>query len=163
MRGLVTAIRHQRRIDVEYVSLSKTTAEGRVIQPHTFVKTGLRWHLRGYCEYRSEYRDFVLSRFIGAPFLLDAANHTRTQDEGWNTNITIRLQPDPRFTPDQKRIIEQDYQMQNGELSITTKAALAQYVIQGMQVRTDSLAKTPQQQQLVLVNEDDLKPWLLAS
>ncbi|MCP4061283.1 MAG: hypothetical protein GY738_29240, partial [Pseudoalteromonas sp.] len=46
---------------------------------------------------------------------------------------------------------------------ITTKAALAQYVIQGMQVRTDSLAKTPQQQQLVLVNEDDLKPWLFAS
>ena len=163
MRGLVTAIRHQRRIDVEYLSLSKTTAEGRVIQPHTFVKTGLRWHLRGYCEFRSEYRDFVLSRFRGEPFLLDAATHTRAQDPGWNKEITVRFQPDPRFTPDQKRIIEQDYQMQNGELSITTKAALAQYVIQGMQVRTDSLAKTPQQQQLVLVNEDDLKPWLFAS
>ena len=41
MRGLISAIRHQRRIDVEYLSLSKTTAEGRVIQPHTFVKTDI--------------------------------------------------------------------------------------------------------------------------
>ncbi len=65
MRGLVNAVKQKRRIDVEYLSLSKTTAEGRVIQPHTFVKTGLRWHLRGYCEYRGDFRDFVLSRFRG--------------------------------------------------------------------------------------------------
>ena len=78
----------------------------------------------------------------------------------WNTTVKLRFQPDPRFTPEQKAIIQQDYQMQNGELVISTKAALAQYLIQEMQVRTDSLAKTPQQQQLVLVNEEDLKPWL---
>lgn len=160
MRGLVAAIRQRRRIDIEYLSLSKSTAEGRVIQPHTFVKTGLRWHLRGYCEYRGEFRDFVLSRFRGVPELMDSATHSRDQDVGWNSVITLRFQPDPRFTAEQKAIIEQDYQMQNGELAINTKAALAQYLIQEMQVRTDSLAKTPQQQQLVLVNEEDLKPWL---
>lgn len=160
MRGLVAAIKQQRRIDVEYVSLSNTTAEGRVIQPHTFVKTGLRWHLRGYCEYRNEYRDFVLSRFRGEPYLMDAATHLRKQDPGWNHEVTLRFQPDPRFTPAQKAVIEQDYQMQYGELQITTKAALAQYLIQEMQVRTDSLAKTPQQQQLVLVNEEQIKPCL---
>ena len=59
-------------------------------------------------------------------------------------------------------IIENDYQMINGQLIISTKPALVQYLIQEMRVRTDSLAKTPQQQQLVLVNEDDLKPWLFS-
>lgn len=160
MRGLVNAVKQKRRIDVEYLSLSKTTAEGRVIQPHTFVKTGLRWHLRGYCEYRGDFRDFVLSRFRGVPEVMDSATHLREQDPGWNSMVMLRFQPDPRFTPEQKAIIEQDYQMQNGELIISTKAALAQYLIQEMQVRTDSLAKTPQQQQLILVNEEDLKPWL---
>ncbi|MAI17037.1 MAG: hypothetical protein CMH04_00055 [Marinovum sp.] len=70
MRALVSAVKNQCRVDVDYVSLSKTTEEGRVIQPHTFVKTGLRWHLRGYCEYRGEFRDFVLSRFRGEPMLM---------------------------------------------------------------------------------------------
>ena len=120
----------------------------------------MRWHLRGYCEYRSEFRDFVLSRFRGTPLLMDNATHLKGDDPGWNTEITLRIQPDPRFSESQKAIIEQDYQMNNGELLISTKPALAQYLIQEMHVRTEFLAKTPQQQQLVLVNESDLKGWL---
>lgn len=162
MRSLVNAIKQSRRLDVEYISLSNTVSEGRIIQPHTFVKTGLRWHLRGYCEARSAYRDFVLSRFSGKPFLMDAATQTIEGDLAWNTLVTLCFRPDPRLTEVQKRVIERDYQMKDGELKVTTKAALAQYLIQEMQVRTDSLAKTPQQQQLVLVNEDDLKPWLFS-
>lgn len=160
MRGLIGAIKQRRRVDVEYLSLNTSSFEDRVIQPHSLVKTGLRWHLRGYCEYRAEFRDFVLSRFRGTPLLMDSATHSKSDDPGWNTVITLRIQPDPRFSQSQKAIIEQDYQMTNGELLISTKPALAQYLIQEMHVRTEFLAKTPQQQQLVLVNESDLKGWL---
>ena len=160
MRGLIGAIKQKKRVDVEYLSLNTSSFEDRVIQPHSLVKTGLRWHLRGYCEYRSEFRDFVLSRFRGNPVLMDSATHSKSDDLGWNTVITLRIQPDPRFSQSQKAIIEQDYQMTNGELLISTKSALAQYLIQEMHVRTEFLAKTPQQQQLVLVNESDLKGWL---
>jgi len=163
MRALVSAVKSKRRVDVDYVSLSKTTEEGRVIQPHTFVKTGLRWHLRGYCEYRGEFRDFVLSRFRGEPTLMGKATHFESDDSGWNTEVSLRIQPDPRFSKAQRTIIEQDYKMRNGELVIKSKPALAQYLLQEMHVRTEFLAKTPQQQQLVLVNESDVKEWLFGN
>ena len=70
---------------------------------------------------------------------------------------------DPRFSKAQSAVIEQDYQMKNGELLIKIKPALAQYLIQEMRVRTEFLAKTPQQQQLVLVNESDVKEWLFGN
>ena len=163
MRGLIGAIKQRRRVDVEYLSLNTSSFEDRVIQPHSLVKTGLRWHLRGYCEYRSEFRDFVLSRFRGTPLLMDQATFFEKDDPGWNTEIFLRIQPDPRFSKAQSAVIEQDYQMKNGELLIKIKPALAQYLIQEMRVRTEFLAKTPQQQQLGLVNESDVKEWLFGN
>lgn len=80
MRALVTALRENRRVEVDYVSLNNPNREGRVIAPHTFVNIGLRWHLRAWCEKSGEYRDFVLSRFRGEPDLLEKTTHTRDQD-----------------------------------------------------------------------------------
>ena len=47
--------------------------EIRLIAPHTLVYTGMRWHVRAYCEKNGQYRDFVLSRLRGEPELLDAS------------------------------------------------------------------------------------------
>ncbi len=160
MRGLVAAIRQQRRLDVDYVSLSNPNREGRVIAPHTFINTGLRWHLRAWCEKSGEYRDFVLSRFRGEPALLDKSIHTAKQDTAWNTEVALILQPDPRLSVEKREVLENDYQMQNGQLHITTRACLVQYLIQEMQVNTKILDGTPEAQQLVLVNRDDVKRWL---
>lgn len=160
MRGLVSAIKQQRRIDVEYVSLTNPNAEGRIIQPHVFVKTGLRWHLRAYDEKHKEFRDFVLSRFFGTPDLLDKATHHGQQDQAWNTLINIVLAPDPRLNPAQQAVLIQDYQMQHGQLVIPTRAALAQYLLQEMLVNFKFHDKSPEAQQLVLVNEKEISPWL---
>lgn len=160
MRGLITAIRRGERIEVDYVSLSNPNREGRIIAPHTFVNTGLRWHLRAWCEKSSQYRDFVLSRFRGQPESLGKSNHTAEQDTAWNTQITLVFEPDPRLPPAKREVLEHDYQMQNGQLHITTRACLTQYLIQEMQVNTRMLHGTPEAQQLVLVNRDDVKGWL---
>lgn len=160
MRGLVAAIRQQRRIEVDYVSLSNPNREGRIIAPHSFINTGLRWHLRAWCEKSREYRDFVLSRFRGTPELRDKTQHTAEQDRGWNTLVTIILQPDPRLSPAKREVLENDYQMQNGELHITTKGCLVQYLLREMQVSTKMLDGIPEAQQLVCVNIPDIKPWL---
>lgn len=160
MRSLVSAIKQQRRVEVNYVSLSNPDGEGRIIQPHIFVKTGLRWHLRAFDEKHMEFRDFVLSRFCGEPELLDKATHTTEQDHGWNTYIELILIPDQRLNPKQKAVIEQDYQMQKGQLIIETRAALAQYLLQEMQVNIKFHDEYPEAQQLVLVNKDDIKQWL---
>ena len=160
MRGLVAAMRQQKRIEVDYVSLSNPNREGRIIAPHSFVNTGLRWHLRAWCEKSEQYRDFVLSRFRGVPEILDKTRHPAKQDVGWNTQVTIILQPDQRLSPAKREVLENDYQMQNGQLHITTKGCLVQYLLREMQINTKMLDGTPEAQQLVLVNQADIKPWL---
>lgn len=160
MQGLVAAIRGQQRIEVDYVSLTNPDRQGRVIAPHTFVNTGLRWHLRAWCEKSGEYRDFVLSRFRGQPELLGKSDHTPAQDQGWNTQVTLIFKPDHRLSSAQREVLEHDYQMVDGELRLPTKGCLVQYLIQEMQVNTKILDGTPEAQQLVLVNAVDVKGWL---
>jgi predicted DNA-binding transcriptional regulator YafY len=160
MRGLITGIKHQKRIEVDYVSLANPNGEGRIIQPHTFVKTGLRWHLRAFDEKHQQFRDFVLSRFRGQPELLDKATHQAAQDTAWNSTIELIFCPDSRLTTAQKKVIEQDYQMQDGKLVTKTRAALAQYLLQDMQVNIKFHDAIPEAQQLTLLNLNDIKQWL---
>lgn len=160
MRKLIQAIREQRRIEVDYVSLSNPDHEGRVIVPHTFVNTGLRWHLRAWCEKSQGYRDFVLSRFRAEAELLDLSPQGAGQDLAWQTEIELILAPDPRLSPTKRNVIEQDYGMQNGQLQLSTRAALANYLLQEMQVNYKMLDGTPEAQQLILVNLDEVRQWL---
>lgn len=160
MRALVTAMREQRRVEVDYVSLSNPNRQGRIIAPHTFVSTGMRWHLRAWCEKSQDYRDFVLSRFRGAPDVMDKTSHTGQQDKAWNTQVTLILQPDPRLPQEKRAVLEHDYQMQDGQLQVTTRGCLVNYLLREMQINTKMLDGTPEAQQLVLVNAVDIKPWL---
>lgn len=160
MRGLVAATRQRLRVEVEYVSLTNPKSEARVIAPHTFVNTGLRWHLRAWCEKSGGFRDFVLSRLRGVPLLLDKAQQPVEHDTAWNTQITIILQADPRLSLEQREVLENDYQMLGGQLHITTKACMVNYLLKEMQINTKMVEDTPKAQQLVLVNLEDIKPWL---
>lgn len=160
IRVLVSAIRQQRRVDVDYVSVSNPDRQGRIIVPHHFVSTGLRWHLRAFCEKSNQYRDFVLSRFRGVPDLMDKTHISAAQDTGWNTQLCLAFHPDPRLTPAQQDVIAHDYQMQHGQLHIHTRACLAQYILQEMQVNIRDINISPEAQQLVLSNLDAVKPWL---
>ncbi|MGX9460363.1 WYL domain-containing protein [Shewanella sp. A14] len=160
IRLLVVAMEQQKRIDVQYVSLSHPENDGRIFHPHTFVNTGLRWHVRGYCEKSQAYRDLVISRFKGDAELLGKSAHPVTQDDAWQTIIPIVLQPDYRLTDEQKWVLGNDFTLTDGQLIIKTRAALANYVLREMQINIKMLDGTPEAQQWVLVNQDDIKQWL---
>ena len=160
IRLLVAAMEQQRRIDVQYVSLSHPENDGRIFHPHTFVNTGLRWHVRGYCEKSQAYRDLVISRFKGEAELLDSSTHPVSGDHAWQTIIPIVLQPDYRLTDAQKSVLGNDFELTDGRLIINTRAALAHYVLREMQINIKMLDGTPEAQQWVLVNQDDIKQWL---
>lgn len=85
--------------------------EGRVIQPHTVVHTGYRWHVRAWCEKNGDFRDFVLSRISDTPELVLPAEHGVQDDVAWQTLVTIRLKPDPRLNKAQQALIARDYGM----------------------------------------------------
>ncbi|MDC6684783.1 WYL domain-containing protein, partial [Leclercia adecarboxylata] len=130
------AFREGLRLECDYVSFTTPEAETRLIAPHTLIYTGMRWHVRAYCEKNKDYRDFVLSRFRGVPELMDdGTENTREQDPGWSTQVQVIIELDSRL-PEQQAIIETDYGMQDGRLVIETRDALVQYVLQRYQIDT---------------------------
>ncbi len=149
------------RLECDYVSFTTPEAETRLIAPHTLIYTGMRWHVRAYCEKNKDYRDFVLSRFRGVPELMDdGTENTREQDPGWSTQVQVIIELDSRLKPEQQAIIETDYGMQDGRLVIETRGALVQYVLQRYRIDTTKVHAKATAQQIVVVNLDELQGWL---
>jgi predicted DNA-binding transcriptional regulator YafY len=160
LRPLVQAARNNKRIEVEYVSLSSPEVEVRVIAPHTLVFTGMRWHLRAYCEKRKAFVDFVLSRFRGLPDIIDDSPYSVDDDIAWNTLVKIRIKPDSRLNKAQQHIIATDYGMYRNQLVIDTRASLVPYALKILQIDPNKVEAKPEAQQIVIDNLDDLKVWL---
>ncbi|WP_312942251.1 helix-turn-helix transcriptional regulator [Stutzerimonas balearica] len=160
LRPILQACREGLRLETEYVSLANPAVEIRVMAPHTLVYTGMRWHVRAYCEKNREYRDFVLSRFRGEPDLMDVSEHTREQDEAWNTPVTVLIEPDARLSPAQKAIIEVDFGMADGQLPVETRGALVQYVLHRFGIDPNTVQANAAAQQLQVGNLQALKEWL---
>jgi len=160
LRPLMQAARQQRRLEVDYVSINNPDREGRIIVPHTLVFTGLRWHVRAWCEKNQSYRDFVLSRFRDAPEIMDNSEHGASADTDWNTYVTIRIVPHPHLNRDQQAVVEGDYGMESGELAIRTRARLVPYALKLLHIDPDEVLDDPKAQQIVVQNRDELRPWL---
>jgi len=160
LRPLLKACREGLRLETEYVSLNTPQAEIRLIAPHTLVYTGMRWHVRAYCEKNRQYRDFVLSRLRGEPELLDASENGADQDEDWNTDIPVIFTADQRLKPEQMAIIETDFGMVDGQLVVPSRRALVKYVLQRYQIDPKSHNPKAAAQQIVVQNLEALKPWL---
>jgi len=160
LRPILQAARQQKRLDVDYVSINNPDHEGRIIVPHTLVHTGLRWHVRAWCEKNSEYRDFVLSRFRDIPEIMDKSDHGIAGDKHWNTTVTIRVVPDPRLSEEQQRVIEHDYGMEKGLLEVSTRAKLVPYALKLLHLENTETKNDPTAQQIIVENRADLQPWL---
>ncbi|CAI8987115.1 MULTISPECIES: helix-turn-helix transcriptional regulator [Pseudomonas] len=161
LRPLLKACREHLRLDIDYVSLNSPEPEGRTIAPHTLVYTGMRWHVRAYCEKNREYRDFVLSRLRGVPDMReDETENGIDGDEVWNTEVAVIIKPDGRLNKAQQAIIEVDFGMTDGQLVVPSRRALVMYVLQRYQIDPKNLNPNPEAQQIVVANLKELKPWL---
>jgi predicted DNA-binding transcriptional regulator YafY len=160
LRPLLKACREGLRLETEYVSLANPEPEIRLIAPHTLVYTGMRWHVRAYCEKNRKYRDFVLSRLRGEPELLDKSENLIGEDTVWETAVDLVIAPDQRLSPTQRAIIETDFGMVDGQLVIPSRQALVKYVLQRYQIDPKNLDPKPEAQQIVVKNLQELKPWL---
>ena len=147
LRPVLQACREGKRVEIEYASLANPEPEFRVIQPHTVVHTGYRWHVRAWCEKNGDFRDFV------------HGDRGAEDDEAWRTRVVVRLGPDPRLSPPQQALIERDYGMEHGELCLETRGALVSYLLQQLRVDTPADHRSPEAQQVVLLNHDEVQQW----
>lgn len=160
VRPIMRAIREQLAIDIGYISLSSPDYLDRIIEPHTVIFDGLRWHVRAYCRKNQAFRDFTLSRFNGNAIFEGKATNTITQDNLWHEIVPVVIEPDPRFNMQQQAIIAQDFQMHNNQKTILTRAALVNYLLR--RLRIDSYKNSPEEQQIVLTQESrkHIAPYL---
>ncbi|WP_323125313.1 WYL domain-containing protein [Pseudidiomarina terrestris] len=96
---LSRAISQALPVRLTYLSLSSGNSE-RVIVPHSIVNNGQRWHVRGYCRHRNEFRDFVCTRITDS-YIENAAvteNERQTADKEWNQQLTLELVPHPNHS-----------------------------------------------------------------
>ncbi|MHA4734399.1 WYL domain-containing protein [Ensifer adhaerens] len=136
LRRVLGAMSAKEALDVRYQSL--TNSRWRKIAPHALAFDGFRWHIRAWSCDTEDFRDFVLSRISeigeGCP-----ADFSPEDDIQWNTRTILQLCPHPELTDDQRRAIEQDYNMKDGRLEIEVRLSMAYYFIMRMNLDLDDL------------------------
>jgi len=163
LRPLIQAARENKRVELNYVSLSNPKEVDRIIAPHTLVCTPLRWHVRAYCEKHRDYRDFVLSRFRGIPEIEGDSVNSKEQDTKWNTKVQIILVADNRLSKDKQKIIQHDYGMKKGKLLLDTRASLVSYALQLFNIDPYKIDRKPEAQQIIVENMESIQPYLFNS
>jgi len=125
---LVQAILNNKAVSVIYTSLSSGSG-ARELVPHAIVDNGLRWHVRAYDRKSNSFRDFVLTR-ISKVTVENASIHSEqaTQDQEWQRLISLQLVPHPQNI-EHPTAIEMDYGMENSQLLLKIRAAMAGYLL----------------------------------
>ena len=158
LRLLLDAIRRTIRIGIQYQSMSRTEPKERVISPHAIVFDGIRWHVRGYCHERNEFRDFVFARITNVS--LDASGLIGVSgdgDQAWNSFVEVKLAVAPHLSEGQKRAVEVDYGMDHGLLTLRVREALLLYFYQ--QLPLFEPVGRARYNQIILQNRESLLPY----
>ncbi|MEJ2391748.1 MAG: WYL domain-containing protein [Gammaproteobacteria bacterium] len=158
---ILRAIKARSKLEAVYYSLSdRDNRDPRLLEPHSLVNTGLRWHVRAYSEDTYDFRDFVLSRFVEARKLDEAADSSIQYDDDWTEFVTLQLAPHPKLDPQKRMSLMIDYRGNDDRIELTVRRALIGYVLQRLTVDTSpDLSLNPQAYQLALINRDEIEPF----
>lgn len=157
--AVTMAIRHNYKITIKYQSFTEYDPIIRTISPHTLVHDGFRWHTRAYCHQRMEFRDFVLSR-IHEVLGKEQDESRIKEDKDWNTQVCLEFAAHPLLEPNQKKIIEMDYDMNDGVHKMECRQALIFYVLKQLGLEKDHSSVLPQSQQIILKNTEEIRDSL---
>lgn len=131
--ALMRAIHNQDACDVGYVSVTSGESIRKFI-PHALINNGHRWHVRGYDCKNNGFRDFVCTRFTHITSIDDQVetHQIASADSQFNKFVRLTIIPHPSIT--HPLAIEMDFAMQRGKKVMTTRAALAAYILRQWQV-----------------------------
>ncbi|MEJ2141008.1 MAG: WYL domain-containing protein [Gammaproteobacteria bacterium] len=158
---IIRAIRNQRKLSVVYRSLSgRGSNKARIIEPHSLINTGTRWHFRAYNEESYDFRDFVLSRVLDAKMLNEDAESSAQYDDDWMELVSLKLSPHPGLSEEQRLILMTDYSAENDVIEIEVRRALIGYLLQRLSVDTTAdHSMNPNAYQLIVTNRDEVEPF----
>ena len=125
---LVQAIVNNKVVNVIYTSLSSGSGS-RDLVPHSIVDNGLRWHVRAYDRKSKSFRDFVLTRISKVTIkAMSEEDEQTSMDTEWQRLVSLQLVPHPQNVS-HPTAIAMDYGMENSQLLIEVRAAMAGYLL----------------------------------
>jgi len=158
---ITRAIHGRRKLRVDYRSLSRReSGTERVLEPHTLVNTGLRWHVRAYSADTCDFRDFVLSRVMTAECLEVPAESGEQYDDDWVETGGLKLAPHSGLDAPRRESLLLDYGANGGIIEVKVRRALLGYMLQRLGVDTTPDHRlNPNACQLMLLNRDEIEPF----
>lgn len=153
LRLVVGAIRRSEAIEVKYQSLSSPEPRWRWVEPHAIAFDGFRWHARAFCLSDECFKDFLLSRMLEIRGSRDGETFA-DEDRDWHEEVTLEVGPHPALSEAQAKVIALDYGMREGKAEIKVRQALLYYALKRLGLDTAPEARTPEDQQIVLINRD---------
>lgn len=158
---ITRAIYGRRKLRVSYRSLSgRDSQAARILEPHTLVDTGLRWHVRAYSEETCDFRDFVLSRVMAAECLEAPAESGEQYDDDWVEQVSLQLAPHSGLDAPRRESLLLDYGATGEIIEVNVRRALLGYVLQRLGVdTTPDHSLNPNAYQLMLLNRDEIEPF----
>ena len=156
---LIRAIKQKKKVAAVYQSLTdRDSQESRIIEPHSLINTGLRWHLRAYSEDTYDFRDFVLSRFAETTLLDANAESSPQYDDDWTEMVTLKLVPHPKLAEQKQSSLLLDYHATDGVIELEVRRSLIGYTLKNLSVDTTTdHSMNPNANQLVVVNRDEVE------
>jgi len=159
LKKIVRALKEKKAINVQYQSMSRPSPVWRWISPHAFAFDGFRWHVRAYCELTEDFRDFILGRIIDVQNV-KVSKRMPSDDYKWNHFVTLKIGAHPDLTPDQRKIIESEYNMKEGVSEIKVRAAFIFYVLFRFRLEDKNDPRFLKNKNAILLNYDEVKEYL---
>jgi len=157
---LRTAIAARRQVSIVYRSMREPEPHTHVIEPHTLVIAGPRWHVRAFSTPRGEFRDFGLGRILQCTPLAIAATRDVKADAAWYATVRVRLVAHPALDREQQEVVRHEYFGDTAARVETCRGALVPYLIQELRVAVDTTAQAPPDYILAVENVKEVKPWI---
>lgn len=154
------AIADKKRLAFTYASMSNPEPHPRLIEPHSILKTGRRWHVRGFCNEKQDFRDFVLGRMARVRILDERSISSAAHDIPWSTNIKVRIVAHPKLSEPQQLVVRQEFFKGTSARVLSCRAALLNYLVHELRAATDVERQAPPDYQLALSNIEECRAWL---
>ena len=155
LRVLLEAVRSNQSVNILYQSTSpsRPDSEWRRISPHSFASDGLRWHTRAFCHQSKKFKDFILSRCMGAKEL--AKTETRQSDDiFWKRFFRVNLKPNPKLSENQQRVIALDYEMDQNQVEVPVRYALLYYFSKRLRLDVAEQFDDPREVPVIVKNHE---------
>lgn len=158
---LTRAIYQNKKLSIVYASLHDQKYEQqRIIEPHSIINTGLRWHARAYNTENFDFRDFVLSRILEASVAEESAESGIEYDEDWMETLTLELAPHPGLSPRQQLNLHVDFSEDGKTIELKIRRALIGYALRALSVdTTEDHSLNPNAFQLILLNREEIETY----